>query len=67
MNKTSYHHDWSKGCYMVRTLSRSFDTLEEAKKFAEGKDMVDIYKSKGRYKVEWLKEVVLDDRKDNEH
>ena len=52
---------------MVRTLSRSFDTLEEAKKFAEGKDTVDIYKSKGRYKVEWLKEVVLDDRKDNEH
>ena len=38
-----------------RTLSRSFDTLEEAQKFAEGKAVTDIYKSKGRFKVEWEK------------
>lgn len=38
-----------------RTLSRSFDTLEEAKKFAEGKTVTDIYKSHGRFKVEWEK------------
>ena len=38
-----------------RTLSRSFDTLEAAQKFAEGKDVRDIYRAHGRYKVEWVK------------
>ena len=36
-----------------RTLSRSFDTLEEAQKFAEGKNVMDIYRAHGRFKVEW--------------
>lgn len=36
-----------------RTLSRSFDTLEAAQKFAEGKDVRDIYRAHGRFKVEW--------------
>lgn len=38
-----------------RRLSRSFATLEEAKRFAEGKQNTDIYRSKGLYKVEWEK------------
>ena len=38
-----------------RTLSRSFDTLEQANAFAEGKHVLDIYKSKGRFKVEYVK------------
>ena len=37
----------------VRTLSRSFDTLEAAQKFAEGKKVVDIYRAGGKFKVEW--------------
>ena len=37
-----------------RTFHRSFDTLEAAQKFAEGKDVREIYRSKGRYKVEWV-------------
>ena len=37
------------------TLSRSFDTLEQAKAFAEGKDVRDIYKAHGRFKVEYVK------------
>ena len=36
-----------------RTLSRSFDTLEEANRFAEGKAVTDIYRAHGRFKVEW--------------
>lgn len=55
MNKTTYQFDWTTGYTKTRRLSRSFDTLEEATAFAEGKVVVDIYKSKGRYKVEWLK------------
>ena len=38
-----------------RTLSRSFVTLEQANAFAEGKHVLDIYKSKGRFKVEYVK------------
>ena len=38
-----------------RTLSRSFETLEKAQRFAEGKSVTDIYKSNGRFKVEWKK------------
>ena len=37
------------------TLHRSFDTLEAAQRFAHGKDVVDIYRSKGRFKVEYYK------------
>ena len=36
------------------TYSRSFDTLEAARKFAKGKDVRDIYKINGRFKVEWV-------------
>ena len=37
------------------TMHRSFNTLEEAQAFAQGKDVVDIYRTKGRFKVEYLK------------
>ena len=53
--KTLHRFDWERGNYTVIRLSRSFDTLEDAQKFANGKTCVDIYKSKGRYRVEWLK------------
>ena len=54
INKTAFvggcgGEPWSK----VRTLSRSFDTLEQAQRFADGKNVVDVYKSRGRFKVEW--------------
>lgn len=55
--KTTYKHDWTKGYTKVRRLSRSFDSLEDAKKFSENKVNAEIYKSKGRYKVEWIKVV----------
>lgn len=60
MNKTAYYHDWAKGHYKVRTLSRSFDTLEAAERFSEGKQVTDIYRKKGRYTVEWTKEEQID-------
>jgi HSP20 family molecular chaperone IbpA len=47
--------DWQNGYTITRRFSRSFATLEEAKRFAEGKPQADIYKSKGKYKVEWMK------------
>ncbi len=37
------------------TLHRSFDTLEAAERFAQGKDVVDIYRAKGRFKVKYHK------------
>ena len=57
MNKTRYKFDWECGNTKVRELSRSFDTLEEAEWFATGKQNSDIYKSKGKYKVTWIKVV----------
>lgn len=36
-----------------RILSRSFDTLDKAQRFAEGKAVTDIYRAHGRFKVEW--------------
>ena len=53
--KTIHKFEWGKGYYTVRHLSRSFDALEDAVRFSEGKLNTDIYKSKGRYKVEWTK------------
>ena len=53
--KTTTRFDWEHGYQKARRLSRSFDTLEEARTFAEGKTNTDIYISKGRYKVEWTK------------
>lgn len=55
--KTAYRFDWVNGFTKVKVLSRSFDTLEEANRFAEGKQSTDVYKSKGRFKVEWVKVV----------
>lgn len=57
MNKTSYKFDWNNGYTKVRKLTRSFDTIEEAMLFADGKLNTDIYKSKGKYTVEWTKVV----------
>lgn len=42
-------------CYIERTLHRSFPTYEAAQNFAEGKDVRDIYRSKGKWVVEWTK------------
>lgn len=58
--KTKYKFNWKNGAYKEKTLSRSFDTLEEANKFADGKDVVDVYKSKGKIKVEWKKTTSID-------
>ena len=53
--KTTYRFDWQDGHTIARKLSRSFDTLEQAQRFAEDKKNSEIYRSKGRYKVEWTK------------
>lgn len=57
IRKTSHYYSDRKGYYTVRELTRSFDTLEAAEKFAEGKQVLDIYKENGRFKVQWLKEI----------
>lgn len=56
MNKTFKGFDWERGYFITRTLTRSFDTLEAAQKFAEGKKVMDIFRKNGRFTVEWLKE-----------
>lgn len=61
MNKTVQGFDWGRGHYTRRKLTRSFDTLEAAQKFAEGKIVLDIYRANGRFKVEWLKETQNND------
>ena len=43
-----------------RTMHRSFDTLEAAQKFAEGKDVRDIYRVHGRFKVEYVNTIRVD-------
>lgn len=55
MRKTTYRFDFENGYTITKRLSRSFDSLEEAQMFSENKMNADIYKSKGRYKVEWIK------------
>ena len=45
---------------MVRTLTRSFDTLEDANKFSEGKAVRDIFTKNGRFVVEWVKVTKVD-------
>ena len=47
--------NWNDGDYIEKVLSKSFTTLEQAKEFAENKDVVDIYRFKGKYRVEWKK------------
>lgn len=41
----------------MRELSKSFDTLEDAERFASGKNVLDIFRSKGKYKVLWIKKM----------
>lgn len=53
--KTTYRLDWANGFTIEKRLSRSFKTLEEAQKFAEGKERTEIYISRRMYKVEWTK------------
>lgn len=53
--KTTQRFDWKDGYIITRQLTRSFDTMEQARRFAEGKHVTDMYVSNGRYKVEWLK------------
>ena len=55
IGKTAQGFNWTEGQYTRRTLTRSFDTLEAAQKFAEGKDTRDIYRAHGRFVVEWVK------------
>ena len=55
MSNTTYRFDWESGYTKVRRLTRSFETLDEAKRFAEGKQDVDIFRSKGRFVVKWIK------------
>lgn len=55
MRKTTYRFDLENGYTIAKRLSRSFDSLEEAQIFLKNKVNADIYKSKGRYKVEWIK------------
>lgn len=60
MARTSHGFSWKEGSYKLRELTRSFDTLEEAERFAVGKTDTDIFMSNGRYKVKWIKKVVVD-------
>ena len=53
--KTTHRFDWQNGFTKCRRLSRSFNTQEQAERFAEGKLNAEIYKSRGKYKVEWIK------------
>ena len=46
--------------YIERTLHRSFQTLEAAQNFSFGKCVKDIYRSKGKFVVEWVK--IIPDR-----
>lgn len=62
MYKTA-HYDGIGGAEpkKIRELSRSFDTLEAAQKFAEGKNVFDICRSKGRFKVIWYKTATINE------
>lgn len=44
----------------LRIMHRSFPTLAAAQKFAEGKEVDDIYRAKGRFVVEYRKTVRVD-------
>lgn len=61
MGKTVKGFSWERGYYTERTLTRSFQTLEAAQKFAEGKDVRDIYRNKGKYVVEWVKTTYINE------
>lgn len=55
MNHTIHRFNWTDGHTKERRLTRSFNTLEEARRFSEGKRDTDIFKNRGRYTVEWVK------------
>lgn len=55
MRKTTYRFDWVNGYTVAKRLSRSFGTIEEASRFAKDKTNADIFRSKGKFKVEWTK------------
>lgn len=55
-HKTTFRDCSLDGFTKRQTLTRSFDTLEAAQKFAEGKNTLDIFRAKGRFKVQWVKE-----------
>jgi len=60
INKTGYYDGWGMIPHKKRELSRSFDTLDEAREFAEGKEGTDIYSFKGKFKVTWIKIIQTD-------
>lgn len=61
MRKSAVYSDLENGTRRIRELSRSFDTLADAQKFADGKSVVDIIITKnGKYKVIWVKTIHLD-------
>ena len=59
-NRTTVRHDWTVGYYKQRRLTRSFPTLEAAEKFAKGKQVLDIYRNRGKFTVEWIKTIPMD-------
>lgn len=52
---TLHRFDWEHGATKARILHRSFASLDAAERFAKGKDVKDIYKSAGKFRVEWIK------------
>ena len=56
-SKTSRGFSWQRGYYIERVLTRSFPTLEAAQKFADGKNVLDIFRKNGKYVVEWVKTI----------
>ena len=62
MRKTVRGFDWERGSYTRKVLTRSFQTFEAAEKFAECKDVRDIYRNKGKYVVEWFKTIYENER-----
>ena len=60
INKTRTYSGWEEPPHKRRELSRSFDTLEAAERFAEGKQVTDIYRKHGKFTVVWIKKVAID-------
>lgn len=60
MSKTTWKFDGRLAIKSQR-FTRCFDTLEAAQKFAKGKDVLDIYRAKGKFCVEWVKKTVYPD------
>ena len=54
-HKTTWFVDTDGRHKIRRVLTRSFDTIDDAKRFAEWKDVTDIFRSHGRFTVEWIK------------